>query len=72
MGLLLPLKLDDLSTTSWVLILTATSLALFVFKRVLYLAHDPREPPLLWPKIPFIGHAISIVWEAGGYPERLL
>jgi hypothetical protein len=39
--------------------------------RVFYPTYDPREPPPLWPKVPFIGHAYSIFREGGGYYGRL-
>jgi hypothetical protein len=39
--------------------------------KVLYPTYDPREPPPLWPKVPFIGHAYSIFREGGGYFGRL-
>lgn len=72
MGNLHPPYLDDMSPTAWLLSLTALPLALFFLKRVLYPTYDSREPPALWPKIPFIGHVISIAWESGGYYERIL
>lgn len=58
----------------FVLVLTAAALALALsfLKRVLNPAYDLREPPLLWPKVPFAGHTFSIVREGGAYYERLL
>jgi hypothetical protein len=33
---------------------------------------DPREPPLLKPKIPFIGHLIGILTDQSVYFEKLV
>jgi len=44
---------------------------LYFLKQVLYPTYDPREPPALWPRVPFVGHAYSIFMEGGGYFERL-
>lgn len=41
-----------------------------LFYKVLYPTYDSREPPPLWPKVPFIGHAYSIFREGGGYYRR--
>lgn len=32
---------------------------------------DPREPPVLYPKIPFVGHLISMFTEGPLYLKRL-
>ncbi|EAQ91147.1 hypothetical protein CHGG_03082 [Chaetomium globosum CBS 148.51] len=57
---------------------TVLALALVVLLLILYLLRwalcptlDPREPPMLWPKIPLIGHSLSIVSEGGEYYGRL-
>lgn len=66
--------LNELSPLTLTLVLTVAALALLglaLLKRVLYPTHDPREPPVLRPRIPLIGHAISIAREGGGYYERL-
>lgn len=49
----------------------ALVLLLWLLKRVVYPTYDPREPPALRSKIPFVGHAFSIVREGGPYFERL-
>jgi hypothetical protein len=66
-------QLSQLDTFSQALLLSGLvilPLALLFFKR-LFPAYDPREPTMLWPKIPLIGHAISNVREGAGYYERL-
>jgi len=46
------------------LIATAIIGILFLANRLLLTkARDPREPPLISPKIPFIGHIINLVRE---------
>lgn len=32
---------------------------------------DPREPPVVYPKVPFIGHIIGMVREGPLYLKRL-
>ena len=32
---------------------------------------DPREPPVVYPKVPFIGHIIGMVREGPLYLQRL-
>ncbi len=51
--------------------LIVLALAVLFLRRVFYLTYDPREPPALWPKIPFVGHAYSIIFEGGPCFERL-
>lgn len=67
------LQLDALSpTTCAVVALASLPLILFLLERLLFPQHDPRGPPLLRPKIPLIGHVISILWEGTDYYARLL
>jgi hypothetical protein len=68
------IQLDSIPPVTTLLVLAALlllPLVIFQLKRVLYPTLDPREPPLLRPKIPIIGHAFAIVWEGGGYFQRL-
>jgi hypothetical protein len=48
-------------------------LILFILwlKRVLYPTYSAREPPALYPRVPFLGHAWSLLREGGGYFDRL-
>lgn len=57
----------------FVLVLSAAVLLplAVLFYKAFYPTYDPREPPPLWPKVPFIGHAYSIFREGGGYYGRL-
>ena len=52
-------------------IVVAIPLAVLV-RHLISPAYDPREPPVIKPKIPLIGHIISMVTEASGYYQRLL
>lgn len=58
-------------STTLVLGLVVILLILALLRWALYPTLDPREPPMLWPKIPLIGHSLSIVSEGGGYYDRL-
>lgn len=45
---------------------------LFVLlKRLLFPTFDPREPPVLRPRVPFIGHVIALVSERSSWYRRL-
>jgi hypothetical protein len=64
-------NVDFTLVAALILTLAALPLALFWLNRVLYPALGPREPPLLRPKIPYVGRAISIFREGGNYYGRL-
>ncbi|OHF03164.1 prostacyclin synthase [Colletotrichum orchidophilum] len=42
-----------------------------VLKKLLYPNFDPREPPVLRPRLPVLGHIISLVRESGSFYARL-
>lgn len=43
----------------------------WLFDRFLALKQDPREPPLILPKIPLVGHLISLVMRKNDYYVEL-
>lgn len=51
--------------------LAAAPVALYALKRVLYPTVDPREPPIIRPTIPFVGHVVSLIREKTNIFERL-
>jgi len=62
------LLLDDMSNSPAKYISIFSLSALFLFLRwTLTPSHDPREPPLLKPKIPIIGHIIGILGQGIKY-----
>ena len=44
--------------TIYLVALASVSLLVFLYWRR---GHDPREPPLISPRIPIIGHALGII-----------
>lgn len=64
-----------LQNGSWPLLaafsVVALSFGWVLLKRLLYPTYDPREPPIIWPNTPFIGHIISLVQECGEFYIRL-
>jgi hypothetical protein len=67
-------QLSQFDTFSQLLLISGLGVlpfALLFFQRVVCSTYDSREPTVLWPKIPFIGHAISNIREGSGYYERL-
>ena len=51
--------------------LAALPLALYLLKRVLFPTVGPREPPVLRPTVPFIGHVVSMIREKTSLFDRL-
>ena len=43
----------------------------WLYDRFLALKQDPREPPLILPKIPQVGHLISLVMRKNDYYVEL-
>lgn len=43
----------------------------FILKKLLFPNFDPREPPVLRPRLPVFGHIISLVRESGSFHARL-
>jgi len=54
-----------------------TSIILAIFTALLIIRHqlaiqlDPQEPPILKPKIPYIGHIIGLLQYHGAYFDKL-
>ncbi|OCK79732.1 cytochrome P450 [Lepidopterella palustris CBS 459.81] len=53
--------------TSTVLLVTFVAIGIAILKRALRSSHDPREPPVLQPRIPFIGHIIGLATDGAKY-----
>ncbi|KAK1448726.1 prostacyclin synthase [Colletotrichum paranaense] len=43
----------------------------FLLKKLMFPNFDPREPPVLRPRLPVFGHIISLIRESGGFYARL-
>ena len=48
-------------------LLGSAILALYLWSKLSSLQLDPQEPPVLKPKVPFIGHIIGLLYHAGEY-----
>lgn len=59
------------TTPATMAVLAALPLALFLLKRVFLPTVSAREPPVLRPTIPFVGHIISLIREKTGLFDRL-
>lgn len=55
-----------LSAVSVVVILTSYHIGNF-----LTISHDSREPPLIQPKVPHIGHVIGLLQYGTGYYTKI-
>ena len=51
--------------------IVALPLVVFLLNRLLFPTVDPREPPILRPKVPVFGHIYSLMRETGAYYSRL-
>jgi hypothetical protein len=58
-------------TPGMVVAIAALPLILYLVNRVVFPTVDPREPPILRPKIPFFGHIISLIREQTNMFDRL-
>ena len=66
------LRREDGSVSSIaVLVIAALPIVLVLMKKLLYPTYDPREPPVLRPKVPFIGHLVSLIKESNSFYIRL-
>ncbi|KAI3551163.1 prostacyclin synthase [Colletotrichum costaricense] len=45
--------------------------AFLLLKKLMFPNFDPREPPVLRPRLPVFGHIISLIRESGGFYARL-
>jgi hypothetical protein len=63
----------DWSQPRNIALLSFTALAVFVsiLSRFLSVKHDPQEPPLILPKIPYIGHLIGFLRHGNDYMQVL-
>lgn len=52
------------------ILLALTALAVLV-RKALHIPMDPREPPLIRPKIPLIGHIIGMMRYQTAYFEEM-
>ncbi|KAK6222436.1 prostacyclin synthase [Colletotrichum tabaci] len=62
------------STTTTLTLVTAALVTIplaVVLKKLLFPDFDPREPPVLRPRLPFFGHIVSLVRESGNFYARL-
>jgi hypothetical protein len=58
--------------TAWTLTIPAfIAVVILLYWRLLPSSLDPREPPLVTSKIPFIGHAIGMLRKQQRYLEAL-
>jgi hypothetical protein len=62
---------DGLSPVTVTLAAVALPLLLLLVRKAYFPPLDPREPPLLRPWIPFIGHIVSLARESNSYYVRL-
>lgn len=63
--------LDSLSWSTSFIVVALTGL-LLLLQRYVSPSLDPLEPPLLKPRVPLVGHIISMFQEGSGFYTRLL
>ena len=51
--------------------IVALPLVVFLVNKLLFPTVDPREPPILRPRVPVFGHVYSLMRETGVYYSRL-
>jgi hypothetical protein len=68
---LFPWALDALEPTKVLLAITAVLALIVSLAHLLSPPHDGREPPVLKPRIPVIGHLLSIIRHQSTFLSRL-
>lgn len=61
----------DQSLLSTMVLILIAPILLFSLKKIFYPTVDPREPPIVRPTIPFVGHIISMIRERASWYKRL-
>lgn len=59
-----------LSTTEIAAIALVVAIGVY-FSGLLDVKMDPREPPVIRPKVPFIGHIIGLLTDGPNYMKRI-
>lgn len=54
-----------------IIVIAALPIVLLLLKKTLYPTFDPREPPVFRPRVPFVGHLVSMILEGGSFYQRL-
>lgn len=62
---------DGIWSVAVAITVIVSTLGFVGLKRLLYPTYDPREPKVLRPRIPLIGHIISLVRECGEFYIKL-
>jgi hypothetical protein len=65
------LQFEDLGVYSLGFILLALGVLLFVCQKFIFTTLDPREPPEVKAKIPFVGHLFPLLVSQAGYLKKL-
>lgn len=50
---------------------SAIAVVFYFLGHFLTLPHDPKEPPLIAPRIPLIGHVIGLLYNGTGYYSKV-
>ena len=61
-----------LATSLVLLLLLWTTIKKILFPAVVVRPGEPCEPPVLKPRVPFVGHILGLALESNGYYTRLL
>jgi hypothetical protein len=59
------------NTPVMVFTIAAMPLIVYLLNKIIFPTVDPREPPVLRPKVPFIGHIVSLLSEKTRFFDRL-
>ena len=63
--------LRGMSPTALTVACVVIPLVAFIIKAGYFMTLDPREPPLVRSKVPFIGHILGLITEESNYFTRL-
>lgn len=57
---------------SYVIAIFIVAVCLSLLGHFINVPHDPREPPLIPPSIPFLGHIVGMIRDGSGYYGKVM
>ncbi|KAF1991366.1 cytochrome P450 [Aulographum hederae CBS 113979] len=63
--------LSNVNSTTKIVLLLSVFVTAYLVHHLTKIDHDPREPPLIRPKIPWIGHILGVIWRGTTYMQEL-
>lgn len=59
------------ATTGGILLLAVVAVAVLALRRFTQYQHDPREPPVVPTRIPYVGHIVGLIRHGAKYFQMI-